>query len=129
MERHPNEMWLFLDCESSTHKKTKALAKSITSHINEFSLPHNKLSKLRWAKILLMLNKHPKDLLNKSDKKYQQTLAGHDFDDDAWLEILRENPCMIRGPIAILNNKAVLCIKPKDIYQLLPDHKIHEAIG
>ena len=121
-------MWLFLDCESSIHKKTRALAKSITRHINEFSLAHNKLSKLRWAKILLMLNMRPKDLLNKGDKKYQKTVAGHDFDDDAWLEILRENPCMIKGPIAILNDKAVLCIKPKDIYQLLPDHKILEVI-
>jgi arsenate reductase len=128
MERHPNELWLFLDCESSSHKKTRALAKSITRHVNEFSLSHNKLSKLRWAEILLMLNLRPKDLLNKSNKKYQEMIAGHDFDEDSWLEILRENPCMIKAPIAILNNKAVLCINPKDIYKLLPDHKIHPVI-
>lgn len=126
MERHPNELWLFLDCESSTHKKTRALAISITEHINEFSLSHNKLSKLRWAEILILLNMKPKDLLNKANKNYQQSLAGHDFDDDAWLEILRENPCMIKGPIAIMDKKAVLCIKPKDIYKLLPEHKIHD---
>jgi arsenate reductase len=127
MERHPNEMWLFLDCESSTHKKTRALAKSITRHVNEFSLRHNKLSKLRWAKILLLLQMRPKELFNKADKKYQETIAGHDFDDDNWLEILRENPCMIRGPIAIMNDKAVLCIKPKEIYKLLPERKIHQS--
>ncbi len=128
MERHPNELWLFLDCESSTHKKTRALAKSITKNINEFSLSHNKLSKLRWAEILIMLNMRPKDLFNKSNKKYQESLAGHDFNEDSWLEILRENPCMIKGPIAIMNNRAVLCINPKDIYRLLPDHKVHEIL-
>jgi len=128
MERHPNELWLFLDCESSTHRKTRALAKSITEHVNEFSLRHNKLSKLRWAKILQMLDMKPKDLLNKSDKKYQEIIAGHDFDDDNWLEILRKNPCMVKGAIAIFDNKAVLCIKPKDIYRLLPEHNIHQVL-
>ena len=121
MEHHPNELWLFYDCDSTTHKKTRALAKSITKHINEFPLSHNKLSKLRWAEILIMLDLKPKQLLNKANKDYQEHLAGHDFDDDGWLEILRENPCMIKGPIAIMNNRAVLCIKPKDIYKLIPE--------
>lgn len=67
-----------------------------------------------------MLQLRPKDLFNKANAKYQEELAGHDFDDDSWLEILRNNPCMIKGPIAILNSKAVLCINPKDIYQLAP---------
>ena len=118
MKSHPNEMWLFFDCESSTHKKTLALAKSITENINEFTFQHNKLSKFRWAEILSMLQMRPKDLLNKADNKYQEELAGHDFDDDNWLEILRNNPCMIKGPIAIMNGKAVLCVNPKDIYKL-----------
>ena len=118
MKYHPNEMWLFLDIESVTHKKTRALAKSITKHINEFSFQHNKLSKLQWVEILSMLQMRPKDLFNKANKKYQAELAGHDFDDDNWLEILRNNPQMIKGPIGIMNGKAVLCINPKDIYQL-----------
>lgn len=122
MKYHPNEMWLFLDYESSTHKKTRALAKSITKHINEFSFQHNKLSKLRWLEILNMLDMKPKELFNKAHKKYQAELAGHDFDDDNWLEILRNNPSMIKGPIAIMNGKAVLCINPKDIYQLVGEH-------
>ena len=120
MKSHPNEMWLFFDCESSTHKNTRAHAKSITKNINEFTFQHNKLSKLRWVEILNMLQLRPKDLFNKANAKYQKELAGHDFDDDSWLEILRNNPCMIKGPIAILNSKAVLCINPKDIYQLAP---------
>ena len=123
MEQHPNEMWLFLDCESSTHKKTRALAKSITKNINEFPFKYNKLSKLRWAEILNMLKMSPKDLFNKANKKYQDELAGHDFDDDDWLGIIRNNPCLIKGPIAIMNGKAVLCVNPKDIYQLAPQHQ------
>ena len=73
-------MWLFLDCESTTHKKTRALAKSITNNINEFSFQHDKLSKLRWAEILNMLQMKPKELMNKANPKYQRELAGHEFD-------------------------------------------------
>ena len=121
MELHPNELWLFLDEESATHKKTIALAKSITKHVNICSLRHNKLSKLRWAKLLAMLNMQPKHLFNKSHEKYQEEIARHDFEVDDWLEILQHNPTMIMGPIAVMNGKAVLCVKPKDIYQLEPE--------
>ena len=34
---------------------------------------------------------------------------------------------MIKGPIAIMDDKAVLCVKPKDIYKLLPERKIKET--
>jgi len=122
MKYHPNELWLFFDCKLNTHKKTRALAKSITDHVNEFDLQHNKLSKLRWLEILNMLQMRPKDILNKANKKYQSELAGHDFDDDNWLEILRNNPCMIKAPIAIMNGKAVLCMNPQDIYLLTENH-------
>ena len=122
MEHHPNELWLFFDHELSSHKKTRALAKSITKHVNEISFQQNKLSKLRWLEIIRLLEMKPKDLLNKSDEKYQKEIAGHDFDEDSWLEILRNNPCMIKGPIAIMNRKAVLCINPKDIYHLSEGH-------
>lgn len=123
MKSHPNEMWLFYNCESVSHKKTMAHAKSITKNINEFTFQHNKLNKLRWAEILEMLQLRPKDILNKSNKKYQEELAGHDFDDDNWLGILRNNPCMIKGPVVIMNDKAVLCLNPKDIYHLAPLHR------
>ncbi len=121
MEIHPNEMWLLFDPASATHRKTRVLAKSITKNVNEISLKHSKLSKLRWAELLAMLDLAPKNLLNKSLKKYQEGLAGHDFDDDDWLDILRNNPELVKAPIAVMNGKAILCINPKDIYKLAPE--------
>lgn len=100
------------------------MALSITKNINEYSITRNRLSKLQWAEILNMLGLRPKELLNKANKKYQDELAGHDFDEDSWLEILRFNPEMLRGPIAIMNNKAILCTKPKDIYKLAEYHDV-----
>ncbi len=126
MELHPNEMWLLYDPGSATHRKTKVLARSITRHVNEMSLKHTKLSKLRWAELIAMLNVPPKHLLNKSLKKYQVELAGHDFEDDDWLDILRNNAELIKGPIAVMNGRAILCINPKDIFLLAPEVKVSE---
>jgi arsenate reductase len=121
MELHPNEMLLLFDPTSATHRKTRVLAKSITKNVNEISLRHSKLTKLRWAELLAILNLAPKSLLDKSSKKYQDELAGHDFDDDDWLDILRNNPELVKAPIAVMNGKAILCISPKDIYKLTPE--------
>jgi len=127
MEIHPNEMWLLFDPESATHRKTRGLAKSITKNVNEISLKHSKLSKLRWAELLAMLELAPKNLLDKSKKKYQDELAGHDFDDDDWLDILRNNSDLVKAPIAVMNGRAILCNSPKDIYKLAPEGAIVEG--
>ena len=109
-------MWLLVICESSNHTM------SLTKHINEFSFQHNKLSKLLSSEKLNMLDMKPKDLFNKSGKNIQKEIAGHYFDDDTRLEILRNNPCMIKGPFDIMNKSAAFCISPRDIYQLADLH-------
>ena len=124
MEQHPNEMWFLYNSTISSHKITKAHALSITENINEYCVNHNRLSKLRWVEILQMLGLKAKDLLNKAYPKYQKEMAGHDFDEDSWLEILHYNPDLLKGPIAIMNKRAILCIKPKDIYKLSENHPI-----
>ena len=124
MKLHPNELWLFFDCRSSEQKKTRAMARSISNHVNEFTFKDMSRTKMMWIDILKMLNLKPKDLLNKADPKYQSELAGHSFSDEDWLNILMNNPCLIKAPIALMNQRAVLCIKPKDIYKIVEEHAV-----
>ncbi len=118
MRLHPDELLIYYDNKSSLHKKTRALAYSITNHVHEVDFDHYKLTKLMWGEILILLGLQAKQLLNKSDPKYQTLIARHDFEEDAWLEILVKNPDLIKAPVAIFNGKAVLCENPKDIYKL-----------
>jgi arsenate reductase len=74
-----------------------------------------------WNDLLQKLKMRPKDLLNRSDPKYQNELAGKSFDDEGWINILLKNPCLIKAPIALMHDKAVLCVKPKDIYKLVEE--------
>jgi arsenate reductase len=120
MKLQRDEMVLFLDCTSSSHKKTRAYAQSISGHIREYTFVEYKFTTSLWRDILDMLGLEPKQLLNKADPKYQRDIKGRTFDEESWLNILVNNPCLVKAPIAIMHSKAVLCISPKDIYKLQP---------
>ncbi len=121
MKLKRDELILFLDCTSSSHKKTRAYAHSISDHVKEYTFTEFRFNKTIWRNILDMLDLEPKHLLNKADPKYQQEIRGKNFDDDGWLYVLVNNPCLIKAPIAIMHDRAVLCNSPKDVYKLLPD--------
>jgi arsenate reductase (glutaredoxin) len=118
MKLHPNELWICYDSRNDLHKKTKAFAQTICCHISETDLSKEKLTKTRWRELLEMLNLPPKKLMNKAKPEYQEKFAGHDYDDDAWLEILGKHTDLIRAPIAVRNHKAVLCERPKDVFKV-----------
>jgi arsenate reductase len=120
MKLQRDEMILFLDCTSSSHKKTRAYAQSVSGHIQEYTFMDYKFTTSLWRDILDMLGMEAKQLLNKADPKYQRDIKGKTFDEEGWLNILVNNPCLIKAPIAIMHNKAVMCITPKDIYKLQP---------
>ena len=121
MKLHRDELILFLDCSSSSQKKTLPFARSITDHIQVYTYKDYKFNRAIWNDLLQKLRMRPKDLLNRSDPKYQSELAGKSFDEEGWINILLKNPCLIKAPIALMHDKAVLCIKPKDIYKLVEE--------
>ena len=120
MKLNRDEVILYLDCSSLSHKKTRVFAYSISNHVQEYNFEDVHFTKSKWQDILNMLDLRPKDLLNKANPTYQKEIAGKSFDEDAWYKILIKNPFMIKAPIAIMNERAILCLKPKDIYKLVP---------
>lgn len=125
MKLRQNELWIYYDKNSASHRKTKAYAYSVSKHVQERDFNQDKLTKLMWQDILSMLKMKPKEIMNKANPKYQSGIARHEFEDDSWLEILVKNPDLVKAPIAIMNEKAILCCNPKDVYKLsnvLEDH-------
>lgn len=119
MRLHPEEMFFYYDESCSKCKKTKAYAYSITDHVNEHTFQKDVLSETRWRELLDMLNLRPKDLLNRAHPDYQKFIAGHTFDDEGWLNILKKYAHLIKGAIAVKDKKAILCETPQDIFKLL----------
>lgn len=118
MQFHPNELFIYYDPVSNTGKQCRAYAKSLSNNVKDVDCRNIKLTTTVWKEIINMLGLRPKDLLDRSQPDYQEKIAGNTFTMTGWLEVLVNNPQMLKAPIAIYQNKAVLCVKPTDILRL-----------
>jgi len=112
------EILIYYNQGSSSDRKTIAHAKAVSQHIRSYDFKSAPSTDTSWQMILKSLNIHPKDLMDKSKPYYRANIKGKDFDKEGWLKVLRRHPDLIKAPIAIRGNRAVLCINPTDIYQL-----------
>ena len=118
MRLHPNELYIYFDPDTNTGKQTRAYAYSITKHVNESAFNKVRFTTTMWREMLELLNLRAKDLMNRAHPDYQLKLAGNNYNDEDWLNILTRYPYLIKAPIAMKNKKAVLCTKPTEILKL-----------
>ena len=117
MQFHPNELFLIYDPQSNVGKQTKALATDLCSHINEVDVVHEKFSPTYWREVVTMLGLHPKDLLDGSHADYKKA-GDNNLTMDGWLNVLVHHGNMVKYPIVIFEQSAVLCKTPTDIMKL-----------
>lgn len=118
MKMHPNELFFYFNPSNPVDKQTRAYAQAVATHINEINIEKEKITTTGWLSILDKLNLRPKDLLNRAHPDYQTHIAGKTWDDEGWLNILTRFSHLIKAPIAIKKNKAVLCLSPNDVLKL-----------
>ena len=58
--------------------------------------------------VIKKLGVKPQEIVRTQEADYKQNYKGKDFSDDEWIRILIENPKLIRRPIIVKNEKAVL---------------------
>ena len=113
-----SEIQLYLKSDCSKSKKVLAYAKSISNNINAVDIGRTKGTGTIWQSILSKLDKSPKQLLDKSKPYYQENIRGRDFDKRDWTYLLMNNPELVRSPIAIRGDKAMIIDNPTDIYKI-----------
>ena len=118
MKTHPSELYFYHSPDQLIDKQTLAYAHSVAKFINQIDVVKEKITTTQWNSMLMKLNLRAKDLLNKAHPQYQALIAGKNWDDESWLNILVRYPHLIKSPIAVLRNKAILCRTPSDILRL-----------
>lgn len=118
MKTNPREILVYYNPMSNTDRKTVAYAKSMSHHVRSYSHDQANCTSTQWQSILFKLEMNAKQLLNKAHPEYQANLRGKEFDDEGWLHVLRNNPALLRSPIAIKGDRAVMCDNPTDILRL-----------
>ncbi len=118
MKTHNRELLLMYNPNLSADRKTLAHAKGTGKKVRSYEHSKMRSTTTNWKSILKKLDKHPKELLNKAHPYYQANIRGKDFNMHGWLNILQNNPELIKHPIAIKGSKALLCKTPTDIYKI-----------
>jgi len=118
MKSNPREIIIYYNPESSRDRKTVAHARGMVPHVRSYAFGKTPSTTTSWRTILKSLDMHPKELLNKADPYYQEHLRGKDFNAESWLNVIERNPGLIKAPIAIRGQKAILCNSAPDVYKL-----------
>lgn len=119
METNHREILILYNPDSAKDRKTVAHAKGLSPYIRLYSFEKAQAMGTGWPQILSALALHPRELLDKSHPYYQQNIRGRELDAQAWLDVLKYNPSLLKAPIAIRGDKAVLCSRATDIYCLM----------
>lgn len=104
--------------ETELGRKTMAVASTVNNVVHQINIAQKNLTPLQWKGVISMLNLQPLDLLNEEHPLYKQYIEGRDFSEADMLEVLFHYPELVKGPIGIHQNTAVLCDDPKDILRL-----------
>lgn len=112
------ELQIYYTNEDSRAKKVIAYARSLSSRVQTFNVDKTRGTGTIWRMILSKLDKTPKDLFDKSNPYYQKNIRGRDFEDRDWLYMLMKNPALLRSPIVVKGNKALILDNPTDIYKI-----------
>lgn len=113
-----HELYLIYDPDSDIGRKTHALALSLNRVLHEINIMNKSITRLHWNEIISMLQLPGSQLLNSSHPDYSKFIKDNDYSEQDFLEIIFQNPQLVKGPIGILQNKAVLCDDPADILHL-----------
>ena len=118
VKTHQEEIMIYCDPSSSVSKKTVAFAATVSKHVRPVDYFKIPLTPTLMKGLLKQLDLRPKDLMNRAHPFYQDNIAGRDFDTVGWLNILIRNPQILKGPIAVRGQRAILCDNPTNILQL-----------
>lgn len=118
MQFHPNELFIYYNPSTSVGKQCVAYAQSLCRNVNKVDCEKIPLTTTLWKEIVNIVGVKPKDFLDKSKPEYQDKIARKTFNMTGWLEVLKNNPHLIKAPVVIFKKKGIICTKPTDILKL-----------
>lgn len=118
MHLNPNELTIVYNQENDRDKKTLSYAYTITDRINKQELGSVKVSSTLFQILVKKLNLDPKMLINKADPYYQKNIRGKNFSIKEWFDVIMNRPNLLKAPLAMYHDKAIVCNTPTDILRL-----------
>jgi len=77
------------------------------------------ITKDEIREIVLKLNISPFDLVRKNETLFKKELRHLDLTSDEWIQVISENPVLLRRPVVLARHKGVIGDPPENIEKIL----------
>ena len=116
---HNNQITLYFDPNSYKGKQTLAYAMTYKLTIAEVQIDKTPFTGTQLLHLTKLLGVSLQELAD-TEKAHYKTLMGNakNFTSEDWITVFIQNPELIRSPIAIKGNKAIIINTPTDILRL-----------
>ncbi|MEQ9441579.1 MAG: ArsC/Spx/MgsR family protein [Cyclobacteriaceae bacterium] len=118
MEWNPKEVVIIYNFEDRGNREAIAYAKQIAQNVNEIDISKNPLTERQLAELLDRLGVGIEEIIDRRSDLYKEKYQDVDMDEADWLGVIKHNPELMRTPIGILGDKAVICESPNDMLKL-----------
>lgn len=82
--------------------------KGVKPEIIEYLKDDNAFTIDTLSEVIKKLGVKPQEIIRTQEAIYKQNYKGKDFSDEEWIKVLVENPKLIRRPIIVKGDKAVI---------------------
>lgn len=118
MYLNKRELTLLYNSSRELDRKTLAMAHTLGVKINRQDLNSARVSETLFMMFLNKLQIEPKHLMDRSNVYYQTELRGRDYTSSECYEIILRNPILLRAPLAMYRDKAIMCTSPNDMLRI-----------
>lgn len=118
MEFNAKEMTVIYNFDERGSREALTYAKQIAQNVNEIDISRQPLTRTQLAELLNKINIRVEEIVDKKSDLYHEKYQGVEMSEDDWLEVLVHNPILIKTPIGILGDKAVVCDLPNQMLEL-----------
>lgn len=108
-----SEILLIYNSSSIQDRAALAYAKSLKNHdLRGFDLQKNAMTETQLKQIAKLLAVKPKELIDTKSAKYLRYFLNTELSQKGILKVLKQNPGMIKTPIAVYNDHAQFISTP-----------------
>jgi len=112
------QITLFYSSESVRAKQALVYAKAEGLPIHEIDILKTKLTGTQIAELAERLHLEIKDLVNQEHPAYNSHFEHHNFSSEDWIKMIRNNPEIMKQPIALRGDITILVETPTDIIKI-----------
>ena len=112
------QITLFYSSKSVRAKQTLVYAKAEGLPIREVDILKTKLTGTQIVELANRLNIEVKDFINQDHPEYTRQFEQHDFSENDWIKMIQHHPEIMKQPIALRGDIAILVETPTDIIKI-----------